>query len=340
MKWQMLGCLVILGMAAATAVAETPAPEARATAAAETPAPAARATAEPTHITVVQAAILGAIQGLTEYLPVSSTGHLILANYAMGLSAFSDRIGPLGRVIEENEAVDAFDIILHLGTFLAVLGLYRGRVLQMLRGLAGRDPAGLRLLIALAIAFVPAAIFGFLGHHWITENLYNPLTVAMALAVGGAAMIVIEHYFGRSRNLAGRVTQVDATLWRQALVIGLAQCLALWPGTSRSMVTILAGLVVGLDLLAAAEFSFLLALPTIGAATAMTALKHGHSIVQAAGVDGMLVGLVVTTVVAAVVIKAFLKWLSGHGLTPFGIYRIALAGAVLMYFAWCGQKMW
>ncbi len=331
MKWQMLGCLVILGMAAATAVAETPAPEARATAAAETPAPAARATAEPTHITVVQAAILGAIQGLTEYLPVSSTGHLILANYAMGLSAFSDRIGPLGRVIEENEAVDAFDIILHLGTFLAVLGLYRGRVLQMLRGLAGRDPAGLRLLIALAIAFVPAAIFGFLGHHWITENLYNPLTVAMALAVGGAAMIVIEHYFGRSRNLAGRVTQVDATLWRQALVIGLAQCLALWPGTSRSMVTILAGLVVGLDMVPAAEFSFLLALPTLGAATVYEAYKSREIIRGQIGSAIMVIGLAVSFMVAMLAIRAFVKWLTKHGMIPFGVYRILLAGAVLYF---------
>jgi undecaprenyl-diphosphatase len=120
-------------------------------------------------------------------------------------------------------------------------------------------------------------------------------------------------------------------LW-QAIVIGAAQCLALWPGTSRSMVTILAALVVGVDMVAAAEFSFLLALPTIGAATAYEGLKHWHDLWQAAGVAGMAIGLAVTTVVAALAVKGFVKWLSTHGLLPFGIYRIALAAAVYVYF--------
>jgi len=289
--------------------------------------------APPQRISALEAAILGAIQGLTEYLPVSSTGHLILANHAMGLSRFSDRTGPFGRVIEENETVDAFDIVLHLGTFLAVLGLYHRRVAQMVRGMAGRDPAGLRLAIALAVAFVPAAVVGAAGHHWITENLYNPITVVAALAAGGVLMIVIEHYFWRRRKDAARVKQVDQAYAWQGLVIGLAQCLALWPGTSRSMITMLAALVVGFDMVAAAEFSFLLALPTLGAATVFVASKHWHDLTQAAGADGLILGLVVTAVVAALAVKGFVKWLTGHGLWPFGLYRIALAAAVFAYFA-------
>jgi undecaprenyl-diphosphatase len=311
--------LCVLGAGAAAAFAEG--------------APPAGPEPAPVHIAPWQAAVLGAIQGLTEYLPVSSTGHLILANYAMGLSWFSDRVGPFGRVIEENQAVDAFDIVLHAGTVLAVLGLYRRRVVQMARGLVGRDPPGLRLLVALAIAAVPAGIVGLLGKHWIEQNLFNPLTVTAALVVGGVLMIVIEHFFWRRRRDAPRTAHVDRVLYWQALVIGLAQCLALWPGTSRSMVTILAALVVGLDMLAAAEFSFLLMLPTVGMATAYAILKHARELEQAAGADGIIIGLVVTVVVGALAIKGFVKWLTGHGLWPFGIYRIALAAAVFAYFA-------
>ena len=287
----------------------------------------------PQRISACDAAILGFIQGLTEYLPVSSTGHLILANYWLGQSDFSGRSGPFGRTMAKAPAVDAFDIVLHLGTFLAVLGLYRKRVFQMARGAIGQDAGGRRLLAALAIAFIPAGGTALLFNHWITENLYNPMTVAAALAVGGAAMIVIEHFFWRRRKHTQRITAVDGVQLWQAIVIGAAQCLALWPGTSRSMVTILAALVVGVDMVAAAEFSFLLALPTIGAATAYEGLKHWHDLWQAAGGAGMAIGLVVTTVVAALAVKGFVKWLSTHGLLPFGIYRIALAAAVYVYFA-------
>ena len=284
------------------------------------------------RITALDAAILGFIQGLTEYLPVSSTGHLILANYWLNLSQFSDKVGPLGRLMDKAPAVDAFDIILHLGTFLAVLGLYRGRVGQMVRGITGGDAGGRRLLAALVIAFVPAAGAGLLFSRWITENLYNPVTVAAALAVGGVLMIVVEHFFWRRRKDAARVTAVDGVFYWQAAVIGAAQCLALWPGTSRSMITILAALVVGLDMVAAAEFSFLLALPTLGAATVYEGLKHWPDLTQSVGSDGMVIGLVVSAVVAALAISGFVRWLTKHGLLPFGIYRLALAAAVYAYF--------
>jgi undecaprenyl-diphosphatase len=282
-------------------------------------------------ISAGQSAILGLIQGLTEYLPVSSTGHLILANYAMGMSEFSDKVGPLGRVMKDNDAVDDFDIILHLGTWLAVLGLYRKRVWQMVRGVVGKDPGGAWLLLTLAVATVPAGVAGLLLKKHVEENLYNPLTVAMALAVGGVLMIVVEMLWRKYRR-ADRLTDVTRIQLWQAAVIGVAQAAALWPGTSRSMITIVAALIVGLDMLAAAEFSFLLALPTLGAATSVTILKHGKDMMNTVTPEAMAIGLVVTAIVAFFVMKGLIKWLTSHGLSPFGYYRIALAVAVYVYF--------
>ena len=288
----------------------------------------------PQRITALQAAVLGFIQGMTEYLPVSSTGHLILTNHALGLSRFSGESGPLGPKIVIDDSVEAFDIVLHLGTVLAVLGLYRKRVVQMARGLMGRDPDGMRLLAALGIAFLPAAFVGLAFNKPIKETFYNPVSVAAALAIGGVLMIVIERYFWTRRKNIPRVTQVDHVRLWQAFVIGCAQCIALMPGTSRSMITILAALVIGLDMVTAAEFSFLVALPTLGAATVYEGYKHWSVMTESVGMDGMIIGLLVTTVVAALAIKGLVKWLSGHGLAPFGYYRIALAAAVLAYFAW------
>ena len=314
----MLVVLVIGGCAAATCFAD---------------APAGGGADTPQRISTLQAIILGAIQGLTEYLPVSSTGHLILANYWMGLTASVDTTRKLTSGFIKNEAVDTFDIVLHAGTFLAVLGLYRKRVGRMAKGLVGTDPGGLQLVAALALAFLPAAVIGYKFKDTIAENLYNPVTVAAALAVGGVLMIVIEHYFWRRRRGTQRVTDVaQVRLW-QALVIGLAQCLAMWPGTSRSMITILAALVIGLDMLAAAEFSFLLALPTLGAATLYTGYKDWPELVAHVGPLAMAAGLVATVIVAALAIKGFVRWLTGHGLLPFGIYRLALAAVVFAYFA-------
>ena len=290
--------------------------------------------AGPERISTVQAAILGVIQGLTEYLPVSSTGHLILANYWMGLTRSVDEAHRLTSGIIQSEAVSAFDVVLHAGTFLAVLGLYRKRVGQMAKGLVGRNPAGLQLLVVLVIAFIPAAGFGYAFKKFkVDELLYNPVAVAAALAVGGVLMIAVEHFFWRRRGQGRRTSDVCGVRLWQAVVIGLAQCVALWPGTSRSMITILAALVIGLDMLAAAEFSFLLALPTLGAATAYTLHKDWQQLVEHVGPLAMMVGLVVTFIVAVLAMKGLIKWLTRHGLLPFGIYRLALAAAVLAYFA-------
>jgi undecaprenyl-diphosphatase len=266
-----------------------------------------------------QAAILGAVEGLTEFLPVSSTGHLILAAHAMGL---------VGR------AVDDFEIVIQAGALLAVLWLYRARVIEALCGVTQPGSAGRGLLLGLAVAFVPAAVLGLALHHRIEEHLFGPLPVALALFVGGIVMVLFERRRAK-RGVAPRYERVDGIPLRVAFWIGVFQCLSLWPGVSRSMVTILAGLLLGCSAVAAAEFSFLLALPTLGAATLYGFLKSRQTLLSGAAVGpaAMIVGLAVAAVVAAIAIRSFIRWLTRHGLAPFGWYRIAL-GLVLLILLW------
>ncbi len=288
----------------------------------------AMATEGQVDITLTRAVVLGVVEGLTEYLPVSSTGHLILVSHWMGLSHFTGVEGPLGKRVETAPGVDAYNIVIQLGAILAVLGLYRKRVAQMLAGMVGRDPAGLRLAALLIVAALPAAVVGVLFHTQIKDYLFGPVTVCGALAVGGVLMMLVEYATRRRRKRRETIRELTNIRFWQALVIGCAQILAMWPGTSRSMITIIAALLVGLDMVAAAEFSFLLALPTLGGATLFDLVKDGGEIVDVAGVDGLLVGLVVSGVVAALAVKFFVKWLTHHGLWPFGLYRIAIAAAV------------
>ncbi len=259
---------------------------------------------------LLQAAVLGAVEGLTEFLPVSSTGHLILAAHAMGL---------VGDVMND------FEIVIQAGALLAVVWLYRARVAELLAGVFRPHPTGRALLIKLFVAFLPAAIAGLLTHKEIKARLFGPLPVAAALFVGGVAMVLFERW--RRGKGAPRITSVDAIPLGGALAIGLFQCLSLWPGTSRAMVTILAALLIGCSNVAAAEFSFLLALPTLGAATVFDLLQSKESLLHggAIGTGALLVGVVTAAIVAAVAIRSFLRYLTRHGLTPFGWYRVALA---------------
>ena len=246
-------------------------------------------------LTITDAVILGVVEGITEYLPVSSTGHLILAGHFMKLVHYSDQTGIFGKLIDKDkmEAVNSFNIVIQFGAILAVVGLYRRRVGQMCAGLAGKDPKGLRLFGLLVVAFLPAVIIGLPLDETIEAYLFGPVPVAWALAIGGIAMIIVE-YFYRQDKSTNRICDIDMVTFRQALIIGIAQTLAMWPGTSRSMITILASLLVGLDMLAAAEFSFLLALPTLMGATTFSAVKHWGVLTQVAGIDGIVVGLIVS----------------------------------------------
>jgi len=264
------------------------------------------------------AVVLGLVEGITEYLPVSSTGHLILVSSLLGLDT-----------PEHAEALKAFEIAIQGGAILAVLGLYRHRVLQMLRGLVGRDPAGLRLLGNLALGFLPAAALGPLLDKPIDRLLFRPLPVLFALAAGGVWMIWLD------RRKRGNPTGdgLDDLDGRRALWIGLFQCVAMWPGTSRSMVTIAGALLVGLRVRDAAEFSFLLGVPTLGAACVYKLAKNllaarvggAPNLFAALGPLPVLLGFAVAAVSAALAVRWLVGFLQRSGLAPFGWYRIALA---------------
>jgi undecaprenyl-diphosphatase len=263
-----------------------------------------------------QAVVLGLVEGVTEYLPVSSTGHLILVESLLGL----------GR--DSKPALDAFSIVIQGGAILAVIGLYWTRVLGMLRGLLGQDPAGLRLLLNLIVAFVPAVVVGVPLDKVIEAKLFHPLPVLFALAAGGVLMIVLDRALERGTKV------IDDLRWPQALAIGALQCLALWPGTSRSMVVIVGGLLVGLRPRDAAEFSFLLGLPTLGGACAYKLLKEHDAIAQL-GIAPVALGIAVATLSAAIAVRWLVGFLNRRGLEPFGWYRLGLT-AVLAVSLWLG----
>ncbi|GDX78314.1 undecaprenyl-diphosphatase [Deltaproteobacteria bacterium] len=254
-------------------------------------------------MTLLQALILGIVEGITEFLPVSSTGHLLLAERALG--------------IERSEAADAYTICIQAGAIVAVLGLYSSRILQILNGLVGRDAAGRALLINLVVAFFPAAIIGFLLDDRIDELLFGLVPVVVAWAVGGVVILLT-----RGRTGTRSLEQIDL---RTAALIGLCQCLALWPGTSRSLATILGAVLLGVAMPAAVEFSFLLGLMTLGAATGYSGLKHGKEMVDAFGFAPLAVGFVSAGVSAAVAVKWLVGWLQSHGMEVFAGWRIGLA---------------
>jgi undecaprenyl-diphosphatase len=261
-----------------------------------------------------QAVVLGLVEGVTEYLPISSTGHLILVESLLGLGG-----------AESKTALDAFSIVIQGGAILAVVGLYWPRVVALLRGVVGRDPTGLRLLVNLVVAFAPAAIIGVPLDDWIEAKLFHPGPVLSALVVGGVFMIALDRI--RGGWLARRQLTIDELEWRHALAIGAMQCAALWPGTSRSMVVIAGGLLVGLRPREAAEFSFLLGLPTLGGACAYKLLKD-HDAIGQLGIAPVAIGIAVATVSAALAVRWLVAFLNRRGLEPFGWYRIALAAVL------------
>ena len=255
------------------------------------------------------ALILGIVEGLTEYLPVSSTAHILLAQRALG--------------IQPGPAADAYAIVIQGGAIVAVLGLYARRVWEMLQGIAGRNPAGLRLAIQIVVAFVPAVIVGLLFKDQIKKYLFHLWPICGAWFVGGVVILIAAMVLRRRAWNAG-TGLADLTL-QGAVVIGLLQCFGMIPGTSRSLVTILGGLVVGLNMAAALEFSFLLGLVTLTAATAHDAYKHGADIRTAYEPLTIAVGFVAAAFAVFVAVKGMIAYLQSRGLAVFGWYRIVLA---------------
>jgi undecaprenyl-diphosphatase len=283
----------------------------------------------PSALTLPKAVLLGAIEGLTEFLPVSSTGHLAVAERFLGI----------GRTPAEKRAADAYAIVIQGGAILAVLLVSLGRIRSMIRGLVGRDRDGLRLLANLVIAFVPAAVIGLLLEP-LRERLYGIWPIVGAWIVGGLLILLLvrERSAGVRAGAGAPATAgkaLESLTWRTSLVIGLAQAVAIWPGVSRSLVTIAAALLIGLSVPAAVEFSFLLGLITLGAATGYEAVKSGREIVSAFGVVTPVVGFVVAAVCAFVAVRWMVSWLKTRSLSVFGWYRIGI-GAVVAALAFFG----
>jgi undecaprenyl-diphosphatase len=260
-----------------------------------------------------KAIVLGAVEGLTEYLPISSTGHLLIA----------EKILKVGQHSNDKDPTDTYTVVIQIGAILAVLGIFRRRFVLMLEGIVGKSAEGRSLLVSLAIAFVPAALIGAALNDPIKKHLLKPWPVVGAWVVGG---LVILWFVANQAKLKVKVTSLSAIPWQTALGIGVAQVLALWPGTSRSLVTILAALALGMSLTAAVEFSFLLGFLTLSAATGYELLKSGHDMVRAFGVVNPIIGVVVAGIAAFISVKWMITYLEKHPLTVFGWYRFAIAG--------------
>ena len=256
---------------------------------------------------LAKAALLGLIEGVTEFIPVSSTGHLILASHWLG---------------ETGEAAKTFDIFIQLGAILAIVWLYRARLTRTVLA-ARHDPVSRRFVLNLGIAFLPAAIIGFLFHDWIKAHLFTPTVVASALVAGGLVILLIE--WARPRERVAEVADVQPPT---ALGVGLVQVLSLVPGTSRSGATIMGGYALGLSRRAATEFSFFLSIPIMFAATLYDLFKSRGAL-GAADAPAFAVGFVVSFVSAVIVVRAFLRYVSHHSFSAFAWYRIAL-GVVLL----------
>lgn len=267
---------------------------------------------------LLKALIMGLVEGVTEFLPVSSTGHLIIT---------ADLID-----FWTKEKRDVFEVAIQLGAILSVCYEYRQRLLAAVRGLAD-EPRAQRFAANVLIAFLPAAVLGFFFLKPIKHYLFNPTTVAVALIAGGLLILWAE----KRRHVVSAPT-VDDMNWHHALRVGLAQCLALVPGTSRSGATIIGGLFFGLSRQAAAEFSFFLAIPTMFAATCYDVLKHRDDFVLA-DLPVFAMGFGVSFLSALLVIRALIRFVAHHSFTVFAWYRIAF-GSLILLSAWSGLVHW
>ena len=258
------------------------------------------------------AIVLGIVEGLTEFLPVSSTGHLVLATKLLGY---------------DEKPWEVFNIVIQLPAIMAVVVLYWRTFLEVAQGLLRREAEATRFVANILVAFVPAAILGVLFKKRIDAMLEQPVVVAWALLIGGLVILAVERF-----SRPGEYQPVGKLALPKALAIGCVQCLAMIPGVSRSGATIMGALSMGVNRRTAAEFSFFLAVPTMFGATAKQLFDHRHELSSGAigiGLTQIASGSVVSFVVALVVIKAFVAFISRSGFTPFAIYRIVAGGAAL-----------
>ncbi len=260
---------------------------------------------------IFKAIILGIVEGITEFLPVSSTGHLILFGNFLG---FTGKFSVM------------FEIIIQLGAILAVVFYYRKRIVDSLRNIRPGQ-WGFKLWLWMLIAFIPSAALGLVLNDFIAEYLFSPLTVSIALIIGAVLMLVVEKEFNSAKY--DNILKIGA---KRSLLIGAAQCLSLFPGMSRSASTIIGGLMVGLTAKAAAEFSFFLAIPTMFAATGYSLLK-GFAAMTATEWLALAVGFIVSFIVAFIVVGKFLDFLGKHSLKVFAYYRLIVGFLMLLIIA-------
>jgi undecaprenyl-diphosphatase len=262
-------------------------------------------------VTLLVAALLGVVQGLTEFLPVSSTAHLLIG----------------ARLLGYDDPGGVFTVMIQLGSILAVMWLYRTKILRIVRGLPS-DPEARRFAAMIVVAFLPAIIAGALLADYVTRVLYaSPAVIATTFVLGGVVMLVVERY--RPKPI---VFDADRTPIARALGIGACQVLALVPGVSRSGATIVGGMLMGLDRAAAAEFSFFLAMPTMMAAFAHSLLKVRHHLAAERALE-IAVGFIFAFIASALVVKPFLAVVRRAGFVPFAWYRIALGTALFAAMA-------
>lgn len=268
-------------------------------------------------IILFKALVLGIVEGLTEFLPISSTGHLILVGDLLG---FNDERGKV------------FEIAIQTGAMLAIVWEYRRRFAEVIAGL-GTSALARKFVFNLAVAFMPAAILGLAFGRYIKAFLFKPVPVALAFIVGGFIILWVER---RERPVA--IAEVDDMGWKDALKVGFAQTLALIPGTSRSGATIIGGMLFGLSRKAATEFSFFLAVPTLVAAGAYDLLKH-RSLLSVDDIGMFAVGFIAAFLSAFLCVRWLLRYIAAHDFVMFALYRIAF-GAVVLVTAWTGAVSW
>lgn len=290
------------------------------------------------HLSYEQAFILGLVEGVTEFIPVSSTGHLILTNEILGLNGEGFLLDNAGQAIlvqgkpyPIKEAIDAYCIIIQAGALFAVFILFWKKIISIIKGFLGKDPGGSRLGRNLIIALMPAIIAGLTLHDWIENKLFETHIVIYALVIGGIIMIAVEQWRKKKKRIRKQLgikrvqKEIESLTWKESLMIGLLQCLSMIPGTSRSMTTIIGGYFAGLSPKRAAEFSFLLGLITLSAASGYKALTEGQEMIQALDTGPLLVGCMVAFISGGFAVRWVMGYLQHHGIAVFGWYRLILA---------------
>ena len=259
----------------------------------------------------IVAGLLGLLEGLTEFIPVSSTGHILLAGHFLGFDS-------PGR---------AFEVLIQLGAIMAILGVYAGRLVQIFRA-APHDPVARRFILSVLLAFLPAVVVGVLAHDFIKTVLFEtPMLIAIMLIVGGVILLFVDRYAPPPT-----VTEVEDIPPRTAFTIGLVQCLAMIPGVSRSGSTIVGAMLMGVGKRAAAEFSFFLSMPTMAGAFAYDLMKN-RDILDAQAMGNIVVGFVCAFIAALIVVKWLLNYVSKHGYALFAWWRIIVGTLALLALA-------